>query len=128
MMYFSEFNVVPLLLPVNLLTNVVPSVDVAIAKLYCLSFPFYHAISTLQIFLVVPKSARIHEPTPGFDHLVLRLLSSTFEGGYPASLPLAVTLPMERLLLHVSALALLRKLILISEEEKIKIVIQKNAR
>ena len=83
-MYFSEFNVVPLLIPVNLVLKVVPSVDVAIEKVYRLSFPFHHAISTLQIFLVVPKSARIHEPNPGFDHLVLRLLSMAFEGGYPA--------------------------------------------
>jgi hypothetical protein len=81
MIYFSEFNVVPLLVPVNLLANEMPSVDVAMAKLYRLSFPFHHAISTLQIFLLVPKSARIHEPNPGFDHLVLRLLSRTFEGG-----------------------------------------------
>ena len=30
--YFSEFNVVPLLSPLNLLVNVVPSVDVAMTK------------------------------------------------------------------------------------------------
>jgi hypothetical protein len=30
--YFSEFIVVPLLSPVNLLVNVVPSVDVAMTK------------------------------------------------------------------------------------------------
>ena len=99
-MYFSEFSVVPLLELVNLVVNVVPSVDVAITKLYRLSFPFYHAISTLQILLVDPKSARIHEPTPGFDHLVIRLLSRTFEGGEPASLPLAVTPLIGRLAVH----------------------------
>jgi hypothetical protein len=49
MVYFSEFNVVPLLLVVNTLVNVVPSVDVAITKLFCLVFPLYHAMSTLQI-------------------------------------------------------------------------------
>src|SRR4030095_5383437 len=32
MTYFSEFSVVPLLSPLNLLVNVVPSVDVAITK------------------------------------------------------------------------------------------------
>ena len=32
MMYFSEFSVVPLLSPLNLLVNVVPSVDVAMTK------------------------------------------------------------------------------------------------
>jgi hypothetical protein len=56
------------------------------------------------------------------------LLSRTFEGGFPVSKPFAVTPLIERLLLHVSALALLRKLILISDEEKINIVIQKNTR
>ena len=71
----------PLLVPVNLVENVLPSVDVAIATLYRLSFPFHHAMSTLQIVFDVPKSARIHEPGPGFDHLVSRLLSRTFEGG-----------------------------------------------
>jgi hypothetical protein len=106
-MYFSEFNVVPLLVPVSLLTNVVPSVEVAIAKLYRLSFPLNHAISTLQIVLVVPKSARIHEPIVGFDHFVLRLLSRTFEGGEPVSNPLAVTPLIEILLLQVSAFTLL---------------------
>jgi hypothetical protein len=30
--YFSEFSVVPLLSPLNLLVNVVPSVDVAMTK------------------------------------------------------------------------------------------------
>ena len=49
MVYFSEFNVVPLLLVVNTLLNVVPSVDVAITKLFCLVFPLYHAMSTLQM-------------------------------------------------------------------------------
>jgi len=32
MVYFSEFSVVPLLSPLNLLVNVVPSVDVDITK------------------------------------------------------------------------------------------------
>ena len=48
----------------NLVANVVPSVNVAMTKLYRLSLPFHHKsieMSTLQIFLVVPKSARIHE-------------------------------------------------------------------
>ena len=57
MTYFSEFSVVPLLLPVNTFVNVVPSVDVEITKLFCLSLPLYHAIFTLQIFLLEPKSA-----------------------------------------------------------------------
>ena len=48
--YFSEFNVVPLLSPLNLLVNVVPSVDVAITKWYCCIFPNGHAMSTLQMF------------------------------------------------------------------------------
>jgi hypothetical protein len=98
-MYFSEFSVVPLLELVNLLVYVVPSLDVAITKLYRLSFPFHHAMSTLQIPLVDPKSARIHEPIPGFDHFVLRLLSRTFEGTFP-SLPLAVTLLIGKLKLQ----------------------------
>jgi hypothetical protein len=50
--------------------------------------------------LVDPKSARIHEPTPRFDHLVFRLLSSTFAGTFP-SLPIADTLFTGRLLLQV---------------------------
>ena len=33
-MYFSEFSVVPLLVLVNLVVNVVPSVDVVMTKLY----------------------------------------------------------------------------------------------
>ena len=128
MMYFSEFSVVPLLVPLSLLTNVVPSVEVDIAKLYCLSFPLNHAISTLQIVFVVPRSARIHEPAPGFDHLVLRLLSRTFEGGLPVSKAFAVTLLTEILLLQVSALALLIKFDLNSDEEIIIIVTKENAR
>ena len=128
MMYFSEFSVVPLLLPLSLLTNVVPSVEVAIAKLYCLSFPLYHAISTLQIVFFAPKSARIHEPTSGFDHLVLRLLSIALEGGLPVSNAFAVTPFIERLLLQVSALALLIKFRLNCDEEIITKIIKENTR
>jgi len=127
-MYFSEFSVVPLLVPLSLLTNVVPSVEVDIAKLYCLSLPLYQAISTLQIVFDVPKSARIHEPTPGFDHLVLRLLSRTLEGGLPVSKALAVTPLIERLLLQVSALALLTKFRLNSGEEIITSATRENTR
>jgi hypothetical protein len=100
-LYLSEFRVVPLLVPVNLVVNVVPSIDVAITKLYRLSLPFHHAMSTLQILLVVPKSARIHEPIPGLDHLVLRLLSITFDGGEPASLPFATTPLIGRLVVQL---------------------------
>ena len=128
MTYFSEFRVLPLLVPLSLLTNVVPSVEVAIAKLYFLSFPLNHAISTLQIVLVVPKSARIHEPTSGFDHLVLRLLSIAFEGGLPVSNAFAVTPLIERLLLQVSALALLIKFRLNSDEETTTRIVKENTR
>ena len=100
MVYFSEFNVVPLLSPLNLLVNVVPSVDVAITKWYCSIFPNAHAMSTLQMFLVDPRSARIQEPIPVFDHLVFKLLSSTFAGGYEEELELAVTPLMGRLVPH----------------------------
>ena len=98
-MYFSEFSVVPLLVLVSLLVNVVPSVDVAITKLYARSFPLYHAMSTLQMFLVDPKSAVINWPTPKLDHLVFKLLSRTFEGTLP-SLPLAVTPLIGRLVVQ----------------------------
>ena len=50
MAYFSGLSVVPLLEPLNLLVNVVPSVDVAITKLYERSFHLYHAMSTLHMF------------------------------------------------------------------------------
>lgn len=75
--YFSEFNVVPLLVPLKTVEKEDPSVDVAMTKLLVLWFPENHAISTLQMVSVDPKSIRIHEPIPRFDHLVLRLLSST---------------------------------------------------
>jgi hypothetical protein len=55
-------------------------------------------------------------------------LSITFEGGEPASLPLAVTPLMGRLTLHVSACALLKLLELNRAEETINIVIQIIAR
>jgi hypothetical protein len=61
-------------------------VDVATIKLFLRSFPLYYAISTLQMLLVDPKFASIHEPTPGFDHFVLRQLSRTFEGGEPGDI------------------------------------------
>ena len=38
-----------------------------------------------------PKSARIQEPIPVVAHLVFKLLSSTFAGGYEEELELAVT-------------------------------------
>ena len=60
MKYFSEFSVVPLLVLVSLLVNVVPSVEVDITKLYARSFHLYHAMSTLQMFLVDPRSAAIN--------------------------------------------------------------------
>ena len=83
-LYFSGLSVEPLLLLLDILENFTPSFDADITKLFCLSFPLYHAILTLQIFLLVPKSSCIHEPTPLLDHLVLRLLSRTFEPGNPA--------------------------------------------
>jgi hypothetical protein len=43
-------------------------------------FSYVHAISTLQMLLVDPTSARMDEPVPRFAHLVL--LSSTFEAGF----------------------------------------------
>src|SRR5690349_7525130 len=43
------------------------------------------------------------EPIPRSDHLVLRLLSRTFAGGFP-SLPLAVTLPTGSLIQFVLGL------------------------
>ena len=78
------------------------------------------------MLLVDPRSARIHEPTPRLDHLVLRLLSRTFAGTLP-SLPLADTLLIGRLSLHVCAFAELRKLPLISEAAKNSIA-QENRR
>src|SRR5690348_11374721 len=45
----------------------------------------------------------MNEPTPRFDHLVLRLLSRTFAGRFP-SLPLAVTLSMGSLIQFVLGL------------------------
>src|SRR4030095_4983714 len=98
MLYFSEFRVVPLLLLLNFVVNVTPSVEVLITKLYWRSLPLYHAMFTLQIFfLVEPRSASIHAPVFTLAHLVLRLLSRTFEGKCP-SLPLSVTLDIGRLL------------------------------
>src|ERR1044071_9433023 len=90
--YFSRFNVVPLLLLVSTFVNVVPSLEIEMSKFFCLSLPLYHAIFTLQMFLPVPKSTCIHEPFPKLDHLVLRLLSSTFDGGKLVWLPDALGL------------------------------------
>jgi hypothetical protein len=59
---------------------------------------------------------------------VLRLLSRTFEGGFPVSKALAVTPLIERLLLQVSALALFIKFRLNSDEEIIIMVIKENTR
>ena len=57
-------------------------------------------MSTSQMVLLVPRSAVIYEGSPGlFDHLVLRLLSSAFEGTLPL-LPLAVTPLIGRLVAH----------------------------
>ena len=86
--YFSEDDVVPLLLPVNTFVKVVPSFETDITKLFCRSFPLYQAISTLETVFCTPKSALIHEPIALFDHLVLRLLSMAFPGGVGESLPL----------------------------------------
>ena len=59
-------------------------------------------MSTLQMFLVDPKSTRIHEPIQGLDHLVPKLLSMAFEGGFPVSEPLAVAPLIGRLVpVHV---------------------------
>ena len=113
MIYFSEFTVVPLLSPLNLLVNVVPSVDVAITKWYWRVFPLYHAMSTLQMFWLEPRSVRIHWPIPELDHLVPKLFSIAFKGGYPDWLPLAVAPLMWRLSLHYWALTLRSKLPLI---------------
>ena len=94
--YVSGERVVPLLLPVNTFVKVVPSFETDITKLFCRVFPLYHAISTLQMFIFDPKSAWIHEPIPGFDHLVLRLLSKTLAGRFP-SLPLDVAVAMGKI-------------------------------
>jgi hypothetical protein len=51
------------------------------------------------MFLIDPRSALINWPIPLLDHLVFKLLSSTFEGTLP-SLPLAVTALMIRLVPH----------------------------
>ena len=52
--------------------------------------------------LLVPRSAVIYAGSPGlFDHLVLRLLSRTFEGTFPLSL-LAVTPLIGRLVHQVA--------------------------
>src|SRR5919106_3147530 len=48
-LYFSKDEVVPLLCPENLFAKLVPSLDTEITKLFCLSVPRYHAISTLHI-------------------------------------------------------------------------------
>ena len=62
--YLSNDNVLPLLFDDKMSLYVVPSVEVAITKLLSLASPLYHAIFTLQIFLLEPKSNEIQEPLP----------------------------------------------------------------
>src|SRR5918999_2840395 len=58
----------------------IPSSDNDIIKSYDRSFPLYHAISTKQTALLLPRSTNIHDPTLLCDHLVCRLLSKAFCG------------------------------------------------
>ena len=54
------------------------------------------------MLFVDPKSTRIHEPIQGLAHLVPKLLSMAYEGGFPVSEPLAVTPLIGRLVpVHV---------------------------
>jgi hypothetical protein len=79
-LYFSNDEVVPLLLSENIFVNEMPSSDTEIVKLFCLGLPRYQAISTLHMLFFDPRSACIQEPLPLFDQRVLRLLSMAFTG------------------------------------------------
>jgi hypothetical protein len=81
--YFSKLSVEPLLFELNTFANFIPSVEVDITKLFCRSFPLYHAMLMSQTLLLVPKSTCTHEPTPLFDHRVSKLSSRTLEPGKP---------------------------------------------
>ena len=49
------------------------------------------------MLFVDPRSTPIQEPIKGLAHLVPKLLSMAFEGGFPVSKPLAVAPPIGRL-------------------------------
>ena len=100
--YFSKSVVVPLLLPEKTLVKDLPSSDTDIVKVFVLSFPLYHDISTLQRDFSVSRSKVIEDPSPRFDHLVSGLPSIALVGGKVDWLPLAKIRATDKAL-HVAA-------------------------
>ena len=53
--YFSG-AFVTVLIPEKIFVNMLPSCELEISNVYCLSFPLYHDISAEQIFFTLPRN------------------------------------------------------------------------
>ncbi len=92
----------PLLEPEKTSVKDLPS-ETDMVKIFFLSLPLYHEISTLQRDFSVPRSNVIDDPRPRLDHLVSGLPSIALAGGKSDWLPLAVIRDTDKALQEAAA-------------------------